>query len=258
MKKFLFRIILLIFLFTISVSSSDLTSVPYSDYNTPSSLMNYLSNHKASYTSYYSIFFQFAYYIPIEQSKKILGSMTSLYEFSGLPGIILVLDKNSNIENINTYSDELLDLVVKKFNYKKESTYIIILESDPGESGEEWENKLYINVGGKKAENYLNETSRNELINKWEKALKTYNYDNFSKFYGEVILKIFLNQNYGDDFGASNGAFKATQESDSTIIEMFIMIIFIFIIYAIFHRRKIYVDDYIITGEINCHSRLIQ
>ena len=256
MKIFLFKIFLFLFSLAI-VKTLNLTSVPYSDYNTPSSLMNYLLNHKTFYVSNYSIFFQFAFYIPIEESKIILENMTSLYETLGLYGIILILDKNSNITNKTVYSDELLDLVEKEFNYKNESTYIIILEYDPGEYGEEWENNLYISVGGKKAENYLNETSRNELINKWEKTLKIYNYDNFSKFYGDVISKIFLTMNEKNkNVGVSDSTFKAKHESDSTIIEMFIIVILIFVIYAIFHKRKDDDHNYNFIGRLNARSPL--
>ena len=173
MKIVIFKILLFLFSFTI-ISSSTLESVNYSNYNTSSSLINYLTNNK-TFFSHNSLFFQFAFYIPLEQSKKILGSMASVYEFSGLYGIILILDKNSNITNITTYSNEVLDNFEKNFNYTKKNTYIIILQYDPSEKDKEYENNLYINVGGKKAENYLNETSREELIAKWKEVLKEYN-----------------------------------------------------------------------------------
>lgn len=216
--------LLLIFFFSspivIQSAQPSIDSVSYSDYNTPSSLINYLSNNK-DFSSYNSIFFQFAPYIPTEQSKKILGSMTSLYEMSDLYGIILVLDKNSNIGNVDTYSNELLDLSEKKLSYKKSNTYIIILQYVPGESGEEWENSLYINVGGENAEKYLNQTQRNELINKWEKTLKKYDYTNFSRFYGEVVLKVFLNrdniENTKKDDETSSSHTKGTITSVSSV-----------------------------------------
>ena len=258
MKIFLFKILLFLFPFII-LESSNLTSVPYSDYNTPSSLINYLSNNKISYISYYSIFFQFASYIPIEESKKILGIMTSLYEFSGLYGIILILDKNSNITNISTYSDELLDLIEEKFNYKKENTYIIILQYDPIYA-EEYENTLYINVGGKKAEKYLNKASREELINKWEKVLKIYNYTNFSKFYGDVKLKIFLNMNYDKDSEDSNDDFKKNIiPVDTLILMIFIIILIIGIcIGSIIYARKRYNDKNSNTDEVDANSPLFK
>ena len=245
MRIILFKIILFFFTFILSASSS-IISIPYSNYNTPSSLINYLSNNK-TFSSSNSTFFQFAFYISIEQSKQILGSMTSLYQFSNLSGIILVLDKNSNIENITTYSNELLN----KSKYKKENTYIIILQYDPEESGEGNETNLYINVGGETAEKYLNETSREALIEKWGKVLKNYNYDNFSKFFGDFMIQIFLNRD-NKIISKNSGA------SVVTIIVMFAVIILILgmCVGCVFYAKRRYDIKSKISGEINVNSAL--
>ena len=251
MKIVIFKILLFLFSFTI-ISSSTLESVNYSNYNTSSSLINYLTNNK-TFFSHNSLFFQFAFYIPLEQSKKILGSMASVYEFSGLYGIILILDKNSNITNITIYSNEVLDNFEKNFNYTKKNTYIIILQYDPSEKDKDYENNLYINVGGKKAENYLNETSREELIAKWKEVLKEYNYDNFSRFYGDVIIKIFLNRD--------NDVEESTEISGASIIAVIIMFIVIILIVGtvvgvIFYAKKRYDIKSNLNGEINTNSNL--
>ena len=179
--------------------------------------------------------------------------MSSVYEFSGLYGIILILDKNSNITNITTYSNEVLDNFEKNFNYTKKNTYIIILQYDPSEKDKEYENNLYINVGGKKAENYLNETSREELIAKWKEVLKEYNYDNFSRFYGDVIIKIFLNRD--------NDVEESTEISGASIIAVIIMFIVIILIVGtvvgvIFYAKKRYDIKSNLNGEINTNSNL--
>ena len=151
--------------------------IAYEDYYTADALTNYLLTH-TDYWSPNSLFFQFDWYIPLDQVNLILLAMTEIYNKYGLNGIFLILDTRAHYGDITNYSNQVLVQLASKFNYVQDNMYVVILQYTPGDYGAAWGLDISISTGGSYARSYLSNSEAKSLINKWGPYLKYYTYDN--------------------------------------------------------------------------------
>lgn len=153
--------------------------LPYSDYNSANALLTYLLGHNQYYLPQApnSIFFQFAWYITQDEVQAILHRMDSIYNKYGLNGVFLILDDKAGINNIEQYSVDLIQGLDQGWElFYTENIYLIVLQYTyvpAAWPNSEWVLKFAISCGDK-ADAYLPDSSRRQIMDTYGQTLKYY------------------------------------------------------------------------------------
>lgn len=195
------RILLLAF-FLFLTESLALNPVSYSDYNTPEALISYLTSNTYYYTSN-SLFFQFDWYISRTEVNQILYMMDNIYNKYKLNGVFLILDINAGIYDMNVYTNQLCKNLENKMGFKKDNTYVAIIQYNVGTYGYPWSHKFTIDTLGDYAKHYLPNNETTTIIDNWGPYLNYYTYGNIKGLINDISDA--MDKHANDPWGISTG-----------------------------------------------------
>ena len=104
--------------------------------------------------------------------------MEGIYRDYQLIGLFLILDINAGINDIDTYSKNVMEQLEYQMNYRRDNMYMVIIQYTVGDYGGSWQLKMSITTGGEYARGYISDSEAKDLIDEYGPYIKVYNYNN--------------------------------------------------------------------------------